>query len=52
VAGTGSSGLGLAIVGAIVHAHGGTVAVTSRPGATEFRVRLPADDEAIPSQAC
>ncbi len=42
VAGTGSSGLGLAIVAAIVHAHGGEVAVSSRPGATEFRVRLPA----------
>jgi two-component system OmpR family sensor kinase len=38
---TGSSGLGLAIVRAIVRGHGGTVTVTSRRGATTFRVRLP-----------
>jgi two-component system OmpR family sensor kinase len=44
VAGTSSSGLGLAIVAAIVHAHGGEVDVTSHPGATEFRVRLPVGD--------
>ncbi|MER7168775.1 HAMP domain-containing sensor histidine kinase [Micromonospora sp. NPDC000207] len=37
----GSTGLGLAIVAAVVEAHHGTVAVTSRPGHTEFRVRLP-----------
>ena len=49
VAGTGSSGLGLAIVAAIVHAHGGTVEVTSRPGATEFHVRLPVDEAQSPS---
>ena len=38
----GCSGLGLAIVLAIVEAHGGTVTAQSRPGRTEFRVRLPA----------
>jgi two-component system OmpR family sensor kinase len=37
----GSTGLGLAIVDAVVAAHDGTVTVTSRPGATEFTVRLP-----------
>jgi two-component system OmpR family sensor kinase len=49
VAGTSSSGLGLAIVAAIVHAHGGEVDVTSHPGATEFRVRLPVDGAQPPS---
>jgi two-component system OmpR family sensor kinase len=37
----GASGLGLSIVQSIVAAHGGTVEVTSRPGRTEFAVRLP-----------
>jgi len=37
----GSTGLGLAIVRAVVAAHHGTVDVTSRPGRTEFVVRLP-----------
>jgi two-component system, OmpR family, sensor kinase len=37
----GTSGLGLSIVQSIVAAHGGTVEVTSRPGRTEFAVRLP-----------
>jgi two-component system OmpR family sensor kinase len=36
----GSTGLGLAIVAAVVQAHGGHVTVTSRPGHTEFTVRL------------
>ena len=41
--GGGSSGLGLAIVEAIVTAHGGTVAVTSAPGqGTTVRVTFPA----------
>ena len=38
---TGSSGLGLAIVEAVVAAHGGAVDVESAPGRTRFRVRLP-----------
>jgi two-component system OmpR family sensor kinase len=37
----GSTGLGLAIVAAVVEAHRGRVDVTSRPGRTEFVVRLP-----------
>ncbi|HLG57822.1 MAG TPA: ATP-binding protein [Vicinamibacterales bacterium] len=40
-AGTGGSGLGLSIVKAIVERHGGTIAVTSRPGRTEFVITLP-----------
>ena len=39
--GTGSSGLGLAIVQAVVAAHHGSVTVTSEPGKTQFRVELP-----------
>ncbi len=38
----GTSGLGLSIVQSIMEAHGGTVDVTSRPGRTEFSLRLPA----------
>jgi PAS domain S-box-containing protein len=37
------TGLGLSIVQRIVSDHGGDVAFTSRPGATTFTVRLPAD---------
>jgi two-component system OmpR family sensor kinase len=37
----GSTGLGLAIVSAVVKAHGGSIVLRSRPGHTEFTVRLP-----------
>jgi two-component system OmpR family sensor kinase len=37
----GSTGLGLALVSAVVIAQHGTVEVTSRPGRTEFEVRIP-----------
>ena len=45
---SGSTGLGLSIVDAVVAAHGGTVAVHSRPRRTEFAVWLPADGAAAP----
>lgn len=38
---TGSTGLGLSIVAAVVEAHRGSVTVESRPGDTRFVVRLP-----------
>jgi two-component system OmpR family sensor kinase len=38
---TGSTGLGLSIVAAVVEGHGGEVAVESEPGRTRFTVRLP-----------
>lgn len=37
----GSTGLGLSIVAAVVAAHHGSVSMASRPGWTEFTVRLP-----------
>ncbi|MGA9493696.1 MAG: HAMP domain-containing sensor histidine kinase [Mycobacterium sp.] len=37
----GSTGLGLAIVSAVVKAHDGTITLQSRPGHTDFTVRLP-----------
>ncbi|MFC9846987.1 ATP-binding protein [Streptomyces sp. NPDC060223] len=44
----GGAGLGLSIVAAVVAAHGGTVTLESRPGATTFTVRLPADARSVP----
>jgi two-component system OmpR family sensor kinase len=41
----GSTGLGLAIVAAVVKAHRGTIEVHSRPGRTEFVVRLPGSSQ-------
>ncbi|GAA4367076.1 sensor histidine kinase [Paeniglutamicibacter cryotolerans] len=45
----GTTGLGLPIVKAIVEAHAGTITVTSKPGRTEFAVRLPLSDSDEPS---
>ncbi len=39
---SGGTGLGLSIVDSLVHAHGGTVTVTTAPGqGCRFRVTLP-----------
>jgi two-component system OmpR family sensor kinase len=38
---TDSTGLGLSIATAIVHAHDGTITVESRPGRTEFVIHIP-----------
>ncbi len=38
---TGSSGLGLAIVHAVIAAHGGTATVASQPGRTRFTITVP-----------
>ncbi|TWP51339.1 HAMP domain-containing histidine kinase [Lentzea tibetensis] len=37
----GGSGLGLAVVQSLVHAHGGSIELTSVPGNTTFTIRLP-----------
>jgi two-component system OmpR family sensor kinase len=42
---SGSTGLGLSIVYAVVKAHDGTIEVRSQPGGTEFVVRLPTHTE-------
>ena len=42
---TGGAGLGLAIVRAVVEAHGGDVGVVPTPAGATFRVRLPAAEE-------
>jgi two-component system, OmpR family, sensor kinase len=44
---TGSTGLGLSIVSAVVTEHGGTLGVHSVPGDTRFAVELPAADRAV-----
>ena len=44
---TGSTGLGLSIVSAVVQAHHGTVSVASEPGLTVFTVQLPVEQPAI-----
>jgi signal transduction histidine kinase len=47
----GGAGLGLSIVESIVRAHGGTVAVASRPGqGATFRVQLPLDTASLESR--
>ena len=44
---TGGAGLGLAIVAALVSAHGGTVGLDTKPGqGATFRITLPLADEA------
>lgn len=47
----GSTGLGLAIVSAVVKAHNGTITVNSRPGCTEFAVRLPINGRQPPASS-
>jgi signal transduction histidine kinase len=46
----GGLGLGLYIVGEIVRAHGGTIAVASTAASTTFRVALPLDRDAAPAR--
>jgi two-component system OmpR family sensor kinase len=48
---TGSTGLGLSIVSAVVAAHHGTVTVESEPGSTVFTVTLPVHQPAIAAPA-
>ena len=48
---TGSTGLGLSIVSAVVAAHRGTVTVESEPGSTVFTVTLPVHQPAIAAPA-
>ena len=47
----GSTGLGLAIVAAVVRAHHGSIDVHSRPGKTEFLVKLPANSPSVTTLA-
>jgi two-component system OmpR family sensor kinase len=48
--GTGSTGLGLSIVAAVVAAHAGQVEVNSVPGSTRFDVHLPLHDPSHDAQ--
>jgi two-component system OmpR family sensor kinase len=48
---TGSTGLGLSIVNAVVQAHHGTVTVESQPGSTVFTVTLPVHQPAVAEPA-
>ncbi|MDX1893001.1 HAMP domain-containing sensor histidine kinase [Mycolicibacterium sp. 050158] len=48
---TGSTGLGLSIVAAVVKAHHGTIEVHSEPGRTEFVVRLPSPGASQPEHS-
>ena len=43
----GTHGLGLSIAAAIVAAHGGRIGVRSRPGETEFTIRLPGPEPGL-----
>ncbi len=47
----GSTGLGLSIVAAVAHAHGGSVELSSKPGDTTFTVVLPTVDPLDRSQS-
>ncbi len=38
---SGGAGLGMSLVEAIMHGHGGTASVTSEPGSTTFTLRMP-----------
>jgi two-component system, OmpR family, sensor kinase len=45
----GSTGLGLSIVAAVIEAHGGTVGLRTRDGATVFWFRLPLSSALVPN---
>ncbi len=48
---SGGTGLGLSIVDSLVHAHGGTVSVTTAPGqGCRFTVKLPRIADVVPAQ--
>ena len=45
------TGLGLAIAKRTIDAHGGTITLASRPGATTFEIRLPLSEENASARA-